>query len=118
MLPSLVVHAVGYETGVPSRSFLVGSDRVGRGRATSRDPVYPQSEKEVGVGLCPHLGQAFQLDTGSLFRPVIMYLGRPRCALSLHRLLGRVLQGSRSIRDPKFMNPIGALSPFRTSMKS
>ena len=83
----------------------------------SRGPAYPRSEKEVGVGLCPHLGQAFRSGTGSLPWPVIMYLGRPgRHALSQRRLLGRVfLQGSGSIGDPGFMNQ--PLSPFGTSVK-
>lgn len=34
-----------------------------------------------------------------------MYLGQPRRALSLRRLLDQVLQESGSIEDPRFMNP-------------
>jgi len=84
----------------------------------SRGPAYPRSEKEVGVGLCPHLCQAFRSGTRLLSRPIIMYLDWPRHVLSLRRLLGRVLQESGSIGDPEFMNPIGAPSPFGTSVKS
>ena len=70
--------------------------------------MYPWSEKGVGVGLRSHLGQAFRSGTGSLSRPVIMYLGWPRRMLSLRRLLGQVLQRSGSIGDPGFMNPTTA----------
>ena len=88
----------------------VGPDRIGRNRAMSKGPVYPRSEKGVRVGLRSHLGQAFRSGTGSLSRPVIMYLGRPRRMLSLRRLLGRVLQESGSIEDPGFMNPTPTIS--------
>ena len=77
-----------HRAGVPGRSFPVVPDSVGWERAASRGPAYPRSEKVVGVRLRSHLGHAFQSGTGSLSRPIIMYVGRLRRMLPLRRLLG------------------------------
>ena len=108
----------------PGRSFLVGPNHVGRERETSKGPIYPRSEERgrswIMVPPQPGLlvraptrspSRRCRSRTGSWSRPVIVYLGWPRCALSLRCLLGQVLQGSGSIRDPGFMNPTGAPKP-------
>ena len=79
---------------------------VGRGRIMSRSPAYPRSKKEVGVGLCPHFGQAFRSGTGSMPWPVIMYLDQlGRRALSLRCLLGRVFAEKRAHWGPRVYEP-------------
>ena len=102
----------------PGRSFPVGPDRVGREREARKGPAYPWSEERgrSRIAVPPWLGllvgaptrspgRRCRSGTGSWSRPVIVYLGRPRHALSLRRLLGQVLQGSGSIGDLGFMNP-------------
>ena len=102
----------------PSWSFPVGPDRVGRKREASKGPAHPRSEERgrsrTAVPPRPGLligastrspGRRCRSGIGSWSRPVIVYLGRSRRLLSLHRLLGQVLQGSGSIGDAGFMNP-------------
>ena len=94
-----------HRAGVLGRLFPVGSDHVGRRRAVSRGSAYSRSKKRVGVGSerrpllglafqsekrvgvgserCPLIGQAFRSETGSLFRPIVRYLGRPKSRASL-----------------------------------
>ena len=109
----------------PDRSFSVGPDRVGREREASKGLAYPRS-KERGrsrTTVSPRLGllvgastrspsRRSQSVTGSWSWPVIAYLGWSKHVLSLCCLLGQVLQGSGSIRDPRFMNPTGAFEPL------
>jgi len=104
----------------PGRSFPVGPDCVSREREASKGPAYPRSEERgrsrsrIAVPPRPgllvgastkSLGQRCRSGTGSWSWHVIVYLGRPRRALSLRRLLDQVLQGSGSIGDSGFMNP-------------
>ena len=103
----------------PGRSFPVGPDCVDQEREASKGPAYPRSEERgrsrTVVPSQPGLrvgaptrspGRRFRSGTGSWSRPTIVYLGRSRRALSLRCLLGLVLQGSRSIGNLGFMNPI------------
>ena len=109
----------------PGQSFLVGLDRVGQEREASKGPAYPRSEEQgqsrTVVPPRPGLSveaptrspsQRCRSGTGSWSRPVIVYLGRFRRALSLRRLLSQVLQGNGSIADPSFMNPTDAPEPL------
>ena len=101
----------------PGRSFPVGPDCVDQEREASKGPAYPRSEERgrsrTVVPSQPGLrvgaptrspGRRCQSGTGSWSRAAIVYLGRPRRVLSLRRLLGLVLQGSRCIGNLEFMN--------------
>ena len=63
------------------------------GVESERRPLLGQafrSEKRIGAGSerRPLLGLAFRSETGSLFRPVVRYLGRPRSCASFVMLSG------------------------------
>ena len=108
--------------------FPVGSYRAGRRRAVSRGSVYSWSEKQVGVGSerRPLLCQAFRSERragvgiechSSLARPSGQRLDHPWPVVRFFgpaqelRVVRNVvywadsLLGSRSMRDPGFMNP-------------
>ena len=68
------------------------------GTGRSQTVVPPRPGLPVGA-LTRSPGQRCRSGTGSWSRPVIVYLGWPRCTLSLRRLLGQVLQGSGFIGD-------------------
>ena len=117
------------ERASPFSHFPVGSDRAGRRRAVSRGSVFSRLEKRVGVrkralsspwpGLpvgevgrsrkrAPFLlGQAFRSEIGSPFWSVVRFLGRPRSLRVVRNVVcwAELLLGSRSMRDPGFMNP-------------
>ena len=128
-----------YRAGVPSRSVPVGSDCASRRGAVSRGLAFSCLEKRVGVesGVWPSLpvGEAVRRRAGvgsgrrsSSARPSDRRLDHPSGLSSRYfgpahelRVARNVvcwaepLLGSRSMRDPGFMNPTGAPDPLGDS---
>ena len=102
-----------FRAGIPDRLVLVGSGCASRRRAVSRASAYPGRRRGVRVGssaLARPSGRRLDRPSGLSFR----YLGQPMSCTFVCNVAywAEPLLGSRSVRDPGFMNPTGAPEPL------
>ena len=113
-----------YQLGVPSRSFPVGTDRLGQEGVAQADLAYCQSGNPVGVG--PYSRAAFLVRvptrpsgrgyrfSGRIVVSACCYVPRPVQSRAIAVLpAGPNLRRSGLVRDPGFMNP----TPLVTNKK-